>query len=100
MEILLRNKVNGTYFKGVNAWTRALAKAFDFQRPERVIRFVRVAHLDPSQMEIVFGFPDPRYNLALPIDDRFEIKPPAQGDRRTQFGVVPETGARLGSPLE
>ena len=74
VKILLRNKLNGTYFKGINAWTRLLDKAFDFQRPERAIRFVRAAHLDPAPLEIVFGFSDPHYNMALPIDDRFDIK--------------------------
>jgi hypothetical protein len=74
MEIFLRNKVNETYFQGVNDWTQQVQEAFNFQIPERALRFVRAAQLDPAQMEIVFAFGEPRYNVAVPMDERFEIK--------------------------
>ena len=75
MKTFLRNKITGAYFKGVDNWTRRLAQAFNFQCPERAVRFVRAASLNVDDMEVIFGFRDPRYNLSLPIDERFGMKP-------------------------
>ncbi len=58
--------------------------------PERLVRFVRAAELEPDNVELVFGFEDPRYNLALPIDERF-------GVRRAMAPRTSEGGAPAGS---
>ena len=69
MKTLLRNVKNGTYFRGLAEWTADQAAAFDFKLPERALRFVRDAQLD--KVELVFAFEDPRYNVPLPVDERF-----------------------------
>ena|SRR5260221_13473115 len=74
MRTILYNKVTRVYFQGVADWTKEIAQAFDFKWPERVVRFVLAAGLHVSDMEIVFAFDDERYNIELPIDERFGIK--------------------------
>jgi hypothetical protein len=69
MKTILRNIRNGTYFQGLADWTRDQAAAFDFKTPERALRFVRDARL--KKVELVFAFEDPRYNVPLPVDERF-----------------------------
>jgi hypothetical protein len=69
MKTLLRNIRNGTYFQGLTDWTADPAAAFDFKFPERALRFVRDARL--QKVELVFAFDDPRYNVPLPVDERF-----------------------------
>lgn len=75
MKTYLRNKTTGFYFQGVADWTSFLDNAFNFPSPEKAARFVRAARLDPKEMEIVFGFENPAYNLAFPVDERFELLP-------------------------
>jgi hypothetical protein len=75
MKTFLRNKVTGAYFEGIDSWTPRVEQAFDFQCPERAVRFVLAASLNADHMELIFGFRDPRYNLSLPIDERFGVKP-------------------------
>jgi hypothetical protein len=74
MRILLRNKRTGSYFQGVADWTKELAQAFDFRSPERVARFVLAAALNREEMELVLAFGDPRYNVPLPIDERYGVR--------------------------
>ena len=71
MKTILRNIRTGTYFQGLADWTRDQAAAFDFKSPERALRFVRDARLD--KVELVFAFDDPRYNVPLPVDERFRF---------------------------
>lgn len=75
MKTYLRNKTTGFYFQGVADWTPFLDNAFNFPSPEKIARFVHAAHLNAEEMEIVFGFENPAYNVALPIDERFELLP-------------------------
>ena len=72
MRTLLRDKVNHLYFQGVSDWTTSLAQAFDFRIAERAVKFVRDAGLSKAQMELVLAFKNPRYNVAVPVDQRFE----------------------------
>src|SRR5438876_11072113 len=74
MKTIIRDSRNGTYFQGIEDWTENPQQAFDFKGPDRAIRFVRDAGL--KQMEVVFAFGDPRYDVHLPIDERFELKAP------------------------
>jgi hypothetical protein len=74
MKTILRNVRNGTYFQGLEDWTANSQEAFDFKGPDRAVRFVRDAGL--KQVELVFAFGDPAYNVHLPIDKRFDLKPP------------------------
>ena len=74
MRTLLRNKRTGSYFQGVTDWTKELAQAFDFRSPERVARFVLAAGLNREEMELVLAFGDPRYNVPLPIDERYGVR--------------------------
>ena len=81
MKTLLRNIQNGTYFQGLAEWTADPSAAFDFKFPERALRFVRDAHLE--KMELVFAFEDPRYNVPLPVDERFGFARSDPGRMRT-----------------
>jgi hypothetical protein len=69
MKTFLRNCRTGVYFQGVSNWTNDLREAFDFKAPERAVRFVRDAGL--KRVELVLAFEDPRYNIQLPVDERF-----------------------------
>ena len=71
MKTLLRNIRTGVYFKGLQNWTPNPKEAFDFKWTERAIRFVRDAGL--KQVEVVFAFDDPSYNVQLPVDERFGL---------------------------
>jgi hypothetical protein len=98
--MLLRNKRTGNFFQGVADWTKDLTKAFDFRSPERVARFVLAASLDPKDMELVLGFGDPRYNLALPIDGRYGVRGLQQdgapaSDSRWPISVSPPQAAPI-----
>ena len=72
MKTLLRDKVNSLYFQGVSDWTPSLEQAFDFRMAERAVKFVRDAGLSKTEMELVLAFENPRYNVAVPVDQRFE----------------------------
>lgn len=87
MRIYLRNKCTGRYFQGVADWTTNLEAAFNFPCPEKAARFVRAAKLNSAEMEIVFGFDNPAYNICLPIDERFELVPGMKSPA-TQHGLV------------
>jgi len=82
MKTILRNSITGLFFQGLANWTEHLDQAFDFQRPERLVRFVRAADLRPDEVELVFAFDDPRYNLTLAIDERFGVNRPSRNKRR------------------
>lgn len=92
MKIYLRNKTTGWYFQGVANWTTNLEAAFNFPCPEKAARFVRTAKLNSTEMEIVFGFDNPAYNISLPIDERFE-RVPAMGSPGSQHGLAASTFA-------
>jgi len=74
MRTLLRNKRTGCYFQGVADWTKELLQAYDFRSPERVARFVVAAGLIPKEMELILAFRDHRYNVPLPIDERYGVR--------------------------
>jgi hypothetical protein len=74
MRTLLRKRQSGVYFQGLENWTADAHKAFDFRVPERAIKFVRDARLD--KVELVLAFDDPRYNVPVPIDERFGLIKP------------------------
>lgn len=78
MKTLLRDKRTACYFQGLSDWTPSVNNAFDFHEPERVVRFVRLAGLNLREVEIVFAFDQPGYNISLPIDERFDhpLAPP------------------------
>ena len=98
MQTLLKNSVTGLYYQGVADWTERLDLAFDFQKPERLVRFVRQADLNLEHLELVFAFDDPRYNLALPIDERFGVKRAVSKRKGSQrlalLGAVPKRPLR------
>ena len=71
MRTILRDRKTGHYFRGIAEWTDGVASAFDFQCPERVVRFVLAAGLNAKEMELVFAFKDSRYNIELPLDERW-----------------------------
>ena len=72
MKTLLRDKVNRLYFQGVSDWTPSVERAFDFRMADRAAKFVRDAGLSKTEMELVLAFENPRYNVAVPVDQRFE----------------------------
>jgi len=69
MKTLLRDSQSGVYYQGIANWTSNPHEAFDFHMAERAVRFVRDAGLE--QVEVVFAFDDPQYNVPIPIDERF-----------------------------
>ena len=71
MKTFLRNKRTGVYFKGLSDWTNNLREAFDFKMPERAVRFVKDAGL--KAVDMVLAFDDPRYNIHVPVDERFGV---------------------------
>ena len=73
MRTILRNRKTGHYFQGIADWTDRVAGAFDFQCPERVVRFVVAAGLNVKEMELVLAFKDSRYNIELPLDERWGL---------------------------
>jgi len=74
MRTLLRNHRTGAYFEGISDWTTNLRDAFDFKMPERAIRFVKDAGL--KAVDLVLAFDNPRYNIQLPVDERFGLTGP------------------------
>jgi len=72
MKTLLHHKNKDLYFKGVSEWTESVEAAFDFRMAERAVRFVREAKLPKTEMELVLAFDDPGFNVAIPVDQRFE----------------------------
>ena len=54
MKTILRNSITGLFFQGISEWTKHLDQAFDFQRPERLVRFVRAADLRPEEVKVVY----------------------------------------------
>lgn len=71
MRTLLRNTRTGFYFQGVDNWSEKTGSAFDFKSTERAIRFLRDARLNARDLELILAFEDPRFNIRLPVDERF-----------------------------
>ena len=85
MKTLLRNTTTGFYLEGRDNWTVSAEKALDFKSTERLIRFVRDSGVNTTELELLLCFDDSRYNISLPIDERFAV-----------YSAVPGTeGARL-----
>ena len=87
MRTLLRNTKTGFYFQGVDDWTKSPNAAFDFKLKltERVIRFVRDARLNTTELELVLAFDDPSFNITLPIDERFGAYGSMQGKEASRI---------------
>jgi len=85
MRTLLRNTKTGFYFQGVDDWTNNPDEAFDFKITERVIRFVRDARLNTTDLELILAFGDPSFNITLPMDERFGIYASAPGEAAPQI---------------
>jgi hypothetical protein len=75
MKTLLHHKSKDLYFKGVSEWTKQVDAAFDFRMAERAVRFVRDANLPRTEMELILAFDSPGFNVAIPVDQRFESRP-------------------------
>jgi len=71
MRTLLRNTATGFYFQTVDNWTAQAENAFDFKSTERAIQFVRDTPINTSDLELILAFGDPRFDIRLPIDERF-----------------------------
>jgi hypothetical protein len=93
MKTILRNKQTGFYFQGVADWTTKVADAFDFRCPERAVKFVLAARLNIEQVEVVLAFEDARYNIPLPLDERFGLTGAARADSAAPqpWTALPET---------
>ena len=73
MKTLLRNTTTGFFLQGRDNWTSRAEQALDFKSTERLIRFVRDTGVNTTELELHLCFDDERYNISLPIDERFEI---------------------------
>jgi hypothetical protein len=99
MKTILRNKQTGFYFQGVADWTTKVADAFDFRCPERVVKFVLAARLNIEQMEVVLAFEDGRYNIPLPLDERFGLTRVARGKAARADSAAPQPWTALAEAL-
>ena len=79
MKTLLRNTTTGFYLQGKDNWTAFAENALDFKSTERLIRFVREGGVNTMELELLLSFDDARYNISLPIDERFGIYAAASG---------------------
>jgi hypothetical protein len=82
MKTLLHDKSKDLYFKGLSEWTNSVDAAFDFRMVERAVRFVREAKLPQTEMELVLAFANPGFNMAIPVDQRFE-----RGASRSELAI-------------
>jgi len=71
MRTLLRNKITGTFFQSADKWIDSAADAFDFKMTERAIQFLRDAPLNISELELILAFDDARFNITLPVYEKF-----------------------------
>jgi hypothetical protein len=90
MKTLLRNTTTGFYLEGKDNWTALAERARDFKSTERLIRFLRDSGVNTMDLELLLCFDDPRYNISLPIDERFEIYTAVPG---TEVPRMPEKTA-------
>ena len=89
MKTLLRNTTTGFYFQGSDNWTSRAEQALDFKSTERLIRFVRDTGVNTMDLELHLCFDDAKYNISLPIDERFGIYaavPGTEGPRIQEAG--------------
>jgi len=86
MKILLRNKSTGTYYQGIDKWTERLEQAFNFQGPERAVKFALDAGLKLKLVEVILAFDNSQYNISLPIDERFGV--PSYSSEGTRAGPL------------
>jgi hypothetical protein len=73
VKTILRNTSTGYYLQAKDQWTDCADSAFDFKSTERLIRFVRDSDANTVNLEMVLQFDDEKFNIALPIDERFGI---------------------------
>jgi hypothetical protein len=64
MRVLIRNAETGLFFRDGPGWTAARMEARDFSHTTEAIEFAIETGL--RNVEIVFSFADPRYDLRLP----------------------------------
>lgn len=88
MRTLLRQRATGLFFRAVGAWTAQADEAFNFKSTERLIRFLRTSKLVPSELELIVRFDDPRFDINLPLDDRFFLPVPQHGSHRPGPSVI------------
>lgn len=83
MRFILRDAATGLYATGVGGWTQRAEEAFDFRSGARAIHFALEGHL--KNVELVFAFDDPAYNIHVPLGDQpgvrpgFDFQPPSGG---------------------
>lgn len=99
MKTLLKKTRTAQYYQGVADWTERLEEAFDFKTPERLVKFVRAAEINPEDLQLVFAFKNPLYNLSLPLDERFGLntRKPIQVERASML-PPPERSSALAAP--
>jgi hypothetical protein len=64
MRVLIRNAQSGLFFRDSQSWTAARMEARDFNHTADAIEFAAEAGL--HNVEVVFSFDDPQYDLRLP----------------------------------
>jgi hypothetical protein len=73
MKTILRNTTTGFYLQESDTWTDCAGTALDFKSTERLIQFVREAQANTHDLEMVLTFDEARYNISLPLDERFGV---------------------------
>jgi hypothetical protein len=93
MKTILRNTSTGFYLQAKDQWTESAETAYDFKSTERLIRFVRDTEANTLDLEMILNFDDEKFNIALPIDERFGIYAAAPGTENPR--VAPRDSLRV-----
>lgn len=66
MKVLLRNTLNGWYYKGPAKWTPRQQEALDLGQSAWAVDVVFQEHLE--NVEILLCYDDPQHNVILPVE--------------------------------
>jgi hypothetical protein len=66
MKVLLRNTLNGWFYKGPAKWAPSQQEALDLGQSAWAVELVFQEHLE--NVEILLCYDDPQHNVVLPVE--------------------------------
>jgi hypothetical protein len=66
VKVLLRNTLNGWFYKGLSNWTPREQEALDLGQSAWAVEIVFQQHLE--NVEILLCYDDPSHNVVLPVE--------------------------------
>ena len=66
MKVLLRNTLNGWFYKGLSNWTPRQQEALDLGQSAWAVEIVFQQNLE--NVEILLCYDDPQHNVVLPVE--------------------------------